>query len=120
MTTTTEDAASAYQSVLSYVGCSLPARDTLDKRILRNVVERQGHFIDVQGGYPHGTAYEETILAWPYLAVKQAPLDTDQDGIPDEWEIKKKLDPKDPTDAVKFTLTNGYTNLEVYLNSLAP
>lgn len=120
MTVTTEDANSAYQSVLAYAGCSLPNRDTLDKRILKNVVERLGSFIDVQGGYPHGTAFETTVLAWPNLLMKDPPADTDKDGIPDEWELRKNLDPKDPTDGIKFTLNSKYTNLEVYLNSLAP
>ena len=113
-----EGAKSAYQSVLAGVGCNFPYRDTMDKRILRNVVERTGRFADVQGGYPHGTSYEETILAWPALGSKKAPLDSDQDGIPDEWEIKHKLDPHDAADAARFTLNNDYTNLEVYINSL--
>ena len=49
---TTQSATAAYASVLAGVGCSLPARDTLDQRIVRNVQNRTGHFVDVQGGYP--------------------------------------------------------------------
>ena len=43
--------------------------------------------------------------------------DTDNDGIPDDWEIKHGLNPKDPSDASKIT-ASGYSNIEVYLNSL--
>ena len=45
--------------------------------------------------------------------------DTDGDGIPDLWEISHALNPLDPADGNAMTLSpSGYTNLEVYLNSL--
>ncbi len=40
--------------------------------------------IDVQGGYPHGTAYELTVNAWPALASLPPPADKDGDGISDK------------------------------------
>jgi hypothetical protein len=55
------------------------------------------------GGYP---AYKGT----PYK-------DTDNDGMPDDWEIKHGLNPKDPTDAAVIT-KSGYSNIEEYLNSV--
>ena len=45
---------------------------------------RTGGFIDVQGGFPHGTEYELTVNAWPTLKSTAAPTDTDKDGINDE------------------------------------
>ena len=46
----------------------------------------------------------------------RAPRDSDGDGIPDMWELLYGLDPNDPTDGAKTTLSGGtYTNLEVYL-----
>jgi pectate lyase len=108
----------AYQAILQWAGCSLPARDTLDMRILRNVAERTGSLIDVQGGYPHGTSYEQTINAWPVLTSLPAPADNDKDGMPDEWEVKNGLNPADATDAAGFQLSKTFTNIEVYLNSL--
>jgi hypothetical protein len=118
MDATTQSAVDAYNSVIEMVGCISPARDTLDQRIIKNLVERTGRMIDVQGGYPHGTAYEKTVLAWPALKIGQAPADTDKDGMPDDWEKKKGLDPKDPSDANAFKLNGKYTNIEVYINSL--
>ena len=39
--------------------------------------------------------------------------------MPDWWELKNGLNPKDASDGTKTTLSKeGYTNLEVYLNSL--
>jgi pectate lyase len=108
----------AYKAILQFAGCSYPARDTLDMRIMQNVVERKGSFIDVQGSYPHGTEYEKTINAWPTLKSLPAPKDTDSDGMPDEWEKKKGLNPNDGADAPTYKLDKFYTNIEVYLNSL--
>ena len=46
-----------------------------------------------------------------------APTDTDGDGMPDEWETAHGLNPNDVGDGAKVG-TEGYTNLENYLNSL--
>ncbi len=37
--------------------------------------------------------------------------------MPDEWEIKNGLDPKDPSDRNKVC-EDGYTMLEKYLNNI--
>lgn len=107
----------AYESVLQYVGASYK-RDTLDERIIKNVKNRTGGFIDVQGGFPHGTAYELTLNAWPALKSLPASADVDKDGMPDDWEKKNGLNPADAADAANYKLSKGYTNIEVYLNSL--
>jgi hypothetical protein len=59
------------------------------------------------GGYPE---YKE----WqPYV-------DTDGDGMPDEWERQYGLNPNDPADAVKDCNGDGYTNIEKYINGINP
>ena len=113
----TQDAASAYAAVLQGVGASY-RRDTLDMRIINDVKNRTGRFIDVQGGYPHGTAFAATVGAWPYLNPGTPIVDTDGDGMPDEWERKNKLDPASAKDASVFGLSKVYTNIEVYINGL--
>lgn len=112
-----QNAQAAYAAVLENVGASF-RRDTLDQRIINDVKNRTGRIIDVQGGFPHGTAYEQTTAAWPALQSLPAPADTDKDGMPDDWEIKNKLDPNDASDASTHTLSKTYTNIEVYINSL--
>lgn len=106
----------AYADVLKYAGASLK-RDTLDERIIRNVQNRTGNIIDVQGGFKHGTAYKETINAWPKLKNKQPKKDTDRDGMPDDWEKKNGLKPL-VNDAALKNLNSGYTNIEIYVNQL--
>ncbi|MCH5715712.1 hypothetical protein [Niabella hibiscisoli] len=43
--------------------------------------------------------------------------DADNDGMPDEWEIANKLDPK-KANANSRDLNKDYDNIEMYINSL--
>jgi hypothetical protein len=113
-----QSAKDAYESVLKGAGAILPKRDTLDERIVNDVRNRTGKFIDVQGGYPHGTAFEQTVNAWPTLNSLPAPKDSDKDGIPDDWETKNGFNPADASDASTLKLHKFYTSIEVYINSL--
>jgi pectate lyase len=112
-----QTAKEAYEAVLKFVGASYK-RDTLDERIINDVKNGTGRFIDVQGGFPHGTAYELTVNAWPRLRTLPAPMDTDRDGMPDDWEKSKSLKADNAVDASDHTLDKHYTNIEIYLNSL--
>jgi acetyl esterase/lipase len=114
----TQTAMDTYELVLKTVGASLPKRDTLDERIVDDVVNGRGGLIDVQGGYEHGTAYELTVKAWPQLNAAVAPPDTDSDGMPDAWEKENGLDLNTAADANKISIHRYYTNIEMYLNSL--
>ena len=114
---TVQTAQAAYTAVLAGVGCVLPARDALDQRIIQDVQNRTGALIDVQGGYPHGTPYSTSQVAWPVLTCGAAPTDTDHDGMPDAWETSMGLNPNDPADRALLA-ANGYPNLENYLNGL--
>lgn len=53
------------------------------------------------------------------IAGGTAPVDSDGDGIPDEWERANGLNPNDASDGMKIA-SNGYANLENYVNSLVP
>jgi pectate lyase len=113
-----QDPKAAYISVLSHVGASYK-RDTLDERIIQDVVQRRGKIIDVQGNFPHGTEYEKTVVAWPFLKTAPALLDTDEDGMPDDWELKMGLNPNKKDDTL-YGISKEFTNIEMYLNSIAP
>jgi pectate lyase len=117
MTTVLQSAFDAYVTVLEKAGTSY-RRDTLDERIISDVKNRKGKFIDVQGGFAHGTVYERTVNAWPSLKSLPADTDTDKDGMPDAWETKKGLNPNDPADGAANTLHIFYTNIEMYINSI--
>jgi len=110
---TTQSAEDAYDSVLADVGATLPSRDSLDARILQEVTD---------GDYTYGTngiisAVSDTA-GWPTLNSTTPPTDTDNDGIPNEWELCRGLNPNDPEDGSADPDGDGYTNIEDYLNYL--
>lgn len=48
------------------------------------------------------------------------PTDSDQDGIPDDWETAHGLNPSNASDGMLSSLSaEGYTNVEMYVNQLA-
>ncbi len=102
-------AQAALEEVLQWAGAVLPKRDAVDARIAEQVRSGGGRIIDSQ----------KAVGGWPEYRQSPAPADTDQDGIPDEWELAKGLDPKDQADGAKDRDGDGYTNLEEYLNGLA-
>jgi pectate lyase len=106
----TQSAKEAFEAVLAVAGASLPARDAVDQRIVEQVRKGTGKIIDSQS----------EVGGWPELKSAPPPLDSDHDGMPDEWESRHGLDPKDPSDAAQSRDKNGYTNLEHYLNRTDP
>ncbi|RLI19320.1 hypothetical protein DRO49_00750, partial [Candidatus Bathyarchaeota archaeon] len=47
-------------------------------------------------------------------------IDSDGDGIPDQWEIDHGLNPNDPSDAQEDPDNDGLTNLDEYLHDTDP
>ncbi len=109
-TVKTTDAETALKEVLEKAGAVLPVRDSVDRRIVQTVRDRSGKIIDKT----------DDVGGWPEYRSAAAWLDSDGDGIPDEWEIKHHLNPHDPSDATKNRDGSGYTNIEEYINSLTP
>jgi len=60
---------------------------------------------------------QEEVGGWPVLNSTEPPLDSDHDGMPDEWESSMNLNPNDPEDRNKIAFS-GYSFLEEYLNEL--
>lgn len=116
---------SAYIQVMKYVGCS-KSRDALDARYVTECKNRtstykgasknKGGIIDKCDDLKPYYAGDDWT-PWPTLNSTEAPTDTDNDGMPDVWETTNGLNPNDASDG-KIRNNEGYTNLEVYLNSL--
>lgn len=121
---TTHSAATAFDKVMSYCGASF-YRDDVDSRYMEEArtgtatykgsVTNEDGLIDIVAdvnGYTEDNFPSET---------RPEGFDTDQDGMPDEWETANGLDPNNPDDANLYTLDTEkgwYTNVEVYINSL--
>jgi pectate lyase len=103
----TEAAADAYELVLQNAGASLH-RDAADERLVKGVRDRSNRLINTT----------DEVGGWPTLKGASAPIDTDRDGMPDEWERSHGLDPNNPSDRNGDRNGDGFTNLEEYLNSL--
>ncbi len=99
----------AKTDVLNKAGASIPSRDTIDRRLVDDVLNKTGHSIATVDDQPEG--------GWPVLHSEPAPADDDGDGMPNDWEISNGLDKDDPGDRNTIG-ADGYTNLEIYLNSL--
>jgi hypothetical protein len=128
-------ATEAYDYVLSHAGATLPVRDAVDQRITKTVATgvityapdaslyekqkmpnrrlpadsyKKGIITDIRqvGGLPE-------YKGKPYV-------DSDNDGMPDSWEIKYKLNPQDPSDAIKDCNGDGYTNIEKFIYHIDP
>lgn len=111
---TEQTAADAYETVLAKAGCSL-SRDAVDSRIVQEVREGKFTFSGSNGSTGGLIDTQSDVGGWPELKTAEKPIDTDYDGIPDEWETQFGLDPKNPNDARVATLVTGHTNLDVYL-----
>jgi len=96
--------------VLAAVGASRPVRDPVDARIVDEVRRGGGRIIDSQS----------EVGGWPALRPGAPPVDSDGDGMPDDWEIRHGLNPHDPSDAALDNDHDGYTNLEEYFNGTDP
>jgi hypothetical protein len=115
---TNHTAQTAYLKVLDYAGASL-VRDTVDRRVIRDVRSGTATFPNGGNGSTNGLIDTQSVVGgWPVLNSAAAPADTDNDGMPDSWEVQKSLDPKNASDGQLFTIDSKYTNVEVYINSL--
>jgi len=125
----------AYNYVLENVGANLPVRDAVDTRIIKQVklgkIFYSGSAVAnndkkyVKRRLPDDS-YKQGIITHPdqvggYPEYKGTPYkDSDGDGMPDSWELKYKLDPNNPADAILDSNGDGYSNIEKYINGIDP
>ncbi|WP_316795560.1 polysaccharide lyase [Pedobacter agri] len=121
----------AKEYVLTNVGANLPKRDPVDTRVIKQVKTGKIEFIEgvklPEKDFEHRRlpkdSYKMGIITdvsqvGGYPEYKGTPYkDSDNDGMPDAYELKNGLNPKDASDAAKIS-KSGYSNIEVYLNSV--
>lgn len=116
----TQSAADAFEQVLAHAGAS-KSRDAVDSRIVSEIRSGTARFGASWAGGGKGIIDSPSdVGGWPKLASSPAPRDSDDDGMPDEWEQSNGLNPHEDADGTLDLDGDGYTNVEEYLNSLAP
>jgi pectate lyase len=87
----------------------VPNRDAVDARLIKEYQTSTGTV----------PASEDMVGGFPVIDPGKTCVDSDHDGMPDEWELAHGLNPKNPADGAKVT-SDGYTNLEHFLNGNFP
>lgn len=113
---TTHTAVEAYNKVLDYAGAVLK-RDAIDARTVLHTRNKTFYKPGSNGSTNGIIDTQSDVDGWPTLVSLPALLDTDGDGMPDEWEKAKGLNPS-VANAAGRDLSTAYDNIEVYINSL--
>jgi len=106
---TTVSASNVLDDVLENSGTLIPIRDSVDERLTNDVRNGTGAIIDDPS----------EVGGWPELLSEPPLPDSDNDGLPDDWELANGLHPTYPDDGALDADGDGYTNVEEYLNLLA-
>lgn len=106
---TATSAPEAREQVLARAGARAPQRDAIDRRVVNDVKKGTGSIIDSP----------DEVGGYPKLASGSPPIDSDHDGMPDDWELEMGLDPQEASDGNGDLDGDGYTNIEEYLHSLS-
>ena len=112
-----QNATAAYKEVLKYCGAVLPKRDATDERVINETKtgKASGKGVFGKAGIIDSPV---TVGGWSEYKTLPAPVDKDEDGMPDDWEKKNGLNAADAIDGNK-TGADGFTMLEKYLYELA-
>lgn len=102
----------AYQTVLDTAGCF--PRDHVGKRLIADTRAGLYTYVGSKTGKKGILDTEEDAEGFYDYTVVAPQLDTDLDGMPDEWEIANGCDPNTQDNNVRHT--SGYTMLEMYLD----
>ncbi len=123
---TAESAEDSYNHVISFAGNGIAPT-------LRTAIDQQCADETLNGtGSCSGTAaYDSSVTDldkykiacgvtydYPAAVLTKTITDSDNDGMPDEWEEARGLNPNDASDTNGDYCGQGYTNIEYYLNDL--
>jgi hypothetical protein len=118
MKNTTVTAQSAFDKIITNGGASYPRRDQVDQLMISDLQSKgtTATYVYVQTDLTTQFGFTNGGAGHVYGA--PAPLDTDNDGMPDAWETANGLNPN-VFDALAVSTTHApYLNIEVYINNL--
>lgn len=127
---TLESAADAYNHVIDHAGNGITSdtRTAIDQQVAYETRTGTGY---LTGARPYSEANDSqkatidkykiqcgVTYEYPSPVLNKTITDSDNDGMPDDWELARGLNPKDPSDVNGDYCGQGYTNIEYYLNDL--
>lgn len=117
--TTTQRADEAFRSVIESAGAW--PRDKVDLRAALDALDGTSTSYTASAEPSKAGLIDSPaqVGGYPVYETAEVPVDSDGDGMPDAWERTRRLDPADPADGAAFTLSNDYTNVEIYLHECA-
>lgn len=114
--TPTESAEEAYEHVLAKAGTI--NRDQTEQRVVNEVRNKQAQYKGTTLNKAGFIDSPDDAEGWPTYASATPVVDNDHDGMADDWELTHGFNPADAEDGKLVVSAEGYTALEVYLNSL--
>lgn len=127
---TCESAEKSYDHVISFAGngISPDLRTAIDKQCAEETRTGTG-YISGTAAYDDADSSQKANLdkyqiqcgteyKYPSAVTKKTIVDSDNDGMPDDWELARGLNPNDPKDTTGDYCGQGYTNIEYYINDL--
>lgn len=112
----TDSPKNAYEKILQIGGASF-VRDAVDLRVLKDVKNGTFTYEGSLGSKNGIIDSQKDVGGFPDLKQGKVLPDSDNDGMPDEWETKHHLDPK-KANANGRDLDKNYDNIEVYTHSI--
>ena len=127
---TCESAEASYENVINFAGngISPDKRTAIDKQCAEETRTGTGNMSGT-ASYDEATDDNKQNIdkyhiqcgveyTYPESVTEKTITDKDNDGMDDNWEMARGLDPSDPSDTNGDYCGQGYTNIEYYINDL--
>ncbi len=123
---TCESAADSYEHVIQYAGngISPTKRTAIDQQCASDTKNGTGTCSGTAAYDSSVTDLDKYSIqcgvtySYPSAVLTKEITDADNDGMADDWELARGLDPTDPTDYKGDYCGQGYMNIEYYINDL--
>lgn len=123
---TAESASDSYEHVISFAGNGIAPdlRTAIDKQCAEETKNGTGSCSGTAAYNSSVTDLDKYHIecgisyTYPSAVTQKTITDADNDGMDDEWEVLRGLNPNDPTDYKGDYCGMGYMNIEYYINDL--
>ncbi|MBR6385435.1 MAG: carbohydrate-binding protein [Ruminococcus sp.] len=124
--TTCESAQASYDHVISFAGNGIAPdkRTAIDQQCAAETKNGTGSCSGTSAYDSSQTNLDKyniqcgVTYTYPSAVTKKEITDNDNDGMDDNWELERGLNPSDPSDTNGDYCGQGYTNIEYYINDL--